>query len=128
MLYIKPYEGTLYRGGHAGKENVRFYDEHEWRYMPDSSIMTANDIEPSIQAHVYLNPLELANANRKLETDRTRLSFNANDVKYIIINNEGQINNMVEALRDIKGSRYDRKTVDRLTSRIITVKQIQNDF
>jgi len=110
MLYIKPYVGTLYRGGRAFKNKVRFYDEHEWRYIPDGSIMTANDIELSIQAHVYRNPVELANANRKLETDRTRLSFNANDVKYIIINNEGQINNMVQALRDIKGSRYDKET------------------
>ncbi|MFC2004566.1 abortive infection system antitoxin AbiGi family protein [Chloroflexota bacterium] len=117
MLYIKPYEGTLYRGGHAVKENVRFYDEHEWRYMLDRKIMVTNGIRPSIQSHIYRNPVELANANRKLETYRTRLSFNANDVKYIIINYEGQINSMVEALRDIKGSRYDSKTVDRLTSR-----------
>jgi len=128
MVYTKPYEGTLYRGGRSVKENVRFYDEHEWRYMPGRNIMITNDIEPSIQAHIHRNPVELANANRKLETDKTRLSFNANDIKYIIINDERQINNMVEALRYIKGSRYDSNTIDRLTSRIITVKQIQNDF
>jgi len=129
MLSIKPYEGTLYRGGRAVKENVRFYDEHEWRYIPARSIINAKKIGPTLlQRHMYLNTEELAKANRELETDETKLSFNANDVKYIIINNEGQINNMVEALRDIKGIRYDRKTVDRLTSRIITVKKIQNDF
>lgn len=127
-LYMKPYEGTLYRAGRSLKKNVRFYDEHEWRYMPDRKIMVTNGIEPSIQSHIYRNSVELANANRKLETDETKLSFNADDIKYIIINNEGQINKMVEELRYIKGSRYDGKTVDRLTSRIITVKQIQNDF
>ena len=128
MLYMKPYKGTLHRGGRSFKENVRFYDEHEWRYMPDESIMTTNNIETSIQAHIYRNPKELADANRKLETDETKLSFNANDIKYIIINNEDQINKMVEALRRIKGSRYDSDTIDRLTSRIITVQQIQSDF
>ena len=128
ILYMKPYEGTLYRGGRSAKENIRFYDEHEWRYMPDRNIMITNDITPSIQAHIYRNPVELANANRQLEMDKTKLSFNANDIKYIIINDEGQINNMVEALRYIKGSRYDSNTIDRLTSRIITVKQIENDF
>ncbi len=129
MLSIKPYEGTLYRGGRAVKENVRFYDEHEWRYIPDRSIINAKKIGLTfLQRHMYLNTEELAKANRKLETDETRLSFDANDIKYIIIEDEDQINGMIEELRDIKGSRYDRKTVDRLTSRIITVKQIRNDF
>ena len=128
MLYMKPYAGSLYRGGRSVKENVRFYDEHEWRYMPDRSIMRTNNIELSMQAHIYRNTEELANANRKLETDKTRLSFNANDIKYIIINGEDQINHMVEALRAIKGRKYDSRTVDRLTSRIITVRQIRNDF
>jgi len=128
MLYFKPYVGPLYRGGYCIKENVRFYDEHEWRYMPDRSIMTTNDIDLSMQAHMYRDPVRLANANRKLETDKTRLSFNANDIKYIIIDNESQINDMIKAVRNLKSNRYDGNTVDRLTSRIITVKQIKNDF
>ncbi len=130
MGYMKPYEGTLFRGGHPVRENVRFYDEHEWRYTPDISIMSNNDIEPFIQKPRYTNPVELVDANRKLEMEKARLSFNADDIKYVIISNEGQINHMVKALRYIKGSiyDYDNDTIDRLTSRIITVKQIQNDF
>lgn len=128
MLYFKPYEGTLYRDGRSLRENVRFYDEHEWRYIPDRSIMINNNIQTSMQAHIYRNTEELANANRKLETDETKLSFNADDIKYVIINGENQINKMVDALRQIKGDRYDSGTIDRLTSRIITAKQIQDDF
>ncbi len=128
MQYLKPYKGTLYRGGRPVKENVRFYDEHEWRYVPDGNILIANDIKTSIPPHIYQNQVKLANANRKLETDKTKLSFNANDIKYIIISEEGQINNMVKELRNIKGDRYDNDTIDRLISRIITVKQIKNDF
>ncbi len=128
MMYFKPYEGTLYRSGHSLRENVRFYDEHEWRYMPDGDIMIENSMELSIQGHLYRNTEYLANANRKLETDITKLSFNADDIKYVIIKEENQINEMVKALRQIKGNRYDRNTIDRLTSRIITVKQIQDDF
>ena len=129
MLYIKPYMGVLYRGGQAVKKNVRFYDEHEWRYIPDRSIIDAKKIGPTfLQLHMYLNTAELAKANHKLETDEVKLSFNANDIKYIIIKDDNQINNMIEELRGIKGSRYDSKTVDRLVSRIITVEQIQKDF
>ena len=75
-----------------------------------------------------MNSKELADANRKLEMEATRLLFNADDIKYIIIRGEDQIDDMIKELRDIKGSRYDKDTVDRLVSRIITVKQIKNDF
>jgi hypothetical protein len=42
LVYLKPYEGVLYRGGSITKENVRFYDEHEWRYVPDRRVMNKN--------------------------------------------------------------------------------------
>ncbi len=126
--YMKPYEGILYRDGKATVEKVRFYDEHEWRYLPDRSILTDNGIRLFLQHHQYMNPQELAVANSALETEKTRLAFEADDIKYIIIEDEGQINNMIKELRAIKGSRYDKNTVDRLVSRIITVKQIKNDF
>ena len=57
-------------------------------------------------------------------------AFGADDIKYIIISDENEINGMVRDLRNIKGAihKYDEDTVDRLTSRIITVKQIRSDF
>jgi len=131
MAYIKPYEGILYIGdGYDVVDaiNVRFYDEHEWRYVPDRNVMSRNKIESSVPEAIYRQPGNLADANKKLETDETRLSFDADDIKYIIIEEERQINEMIRKLRRIKGSRYDRDTVDRLASRIITVKQIENDF
>jgi NACalpha-BTF3-like transcription factor len=127
MLYFKPYEGTLYRGGKT-KQRVRFYDEHEWRYTPDRSNLAIKNIKMSLQKHVYRDTIQLANENQKLETDLTRLDFTADDIKYVIIKTEEEINGMIEALTRIKGNRYDRDTLNRLTSRIITVEQIQEDF
>ena len=77
---------------------------------------------------MYRQPEILADANKKLERDETRLSFNADDIKYIIIEKESEINEMIKALRVIKGIRYNSDTIDRLASRIITVKQIEGDF
>jgi hypothetical protein len=128
MQYFKPYEGKFYRGESLINDRVRFYDEHEWRYIPDRKIMIENKIHTSMQTHVYRNTEELKKANRKLEIDLIKLSFNADDIKYVIIKEEKEINKMVNSLRDIKGSRYDSDTLDRLISRIITVKQIQDDF
>ena len=137
MLYVKPYEGILAARNREelgdGYDvvpdiNVRFYDEHEWRYVPDRNVMRQNSIEWSIAKDSYLAPWELAAANKKLETNETRLLFDADDIKYIIVEEESQINEMIRILRRIKGSRYDRDTVNRIVSRIITVKQIENDF
>jgi len=60
--------------------------------------------------------------------EATELSFTADDIKYIIIEDEDQINTMITSIRDIKGSRYDKDTVDKLVSRIITVRQLKEDF
>jgi hypothetical protein len=128
MGYMKPYEGTLYRDGKVTAKRVRFYDEHEWRYLPDTSTLTDNGRSLFLQHHQYMNPQELADANSRLETETTRLSFQADDIKYIIINDEKEINEMIRELRKIKGHRYDKVTIDRLVSRIITVKQIESDF
>ena len=128
IMYLKPYEGILYRGGQVTKKDVRFYDEHEWRYVPARIVMEKNKLELAIPEDLYRRPEKLADANKKLERDETRLSFNANDIKYIIIGEERETNQMIRKLRDIKGSRYDTDTIDRLASRIITVKQIENDF
>ena len=138
MLYIKPYEGILHardwdeiadRARYVIEPiNVRFYDEHEWRYVPDRNVMRRKKIEWSIPQDMYLTRWDLADANKKLETDETRLSFDADDIKYIIIEEERQINEMIRELRSIKSSRYDPDTVDRLASRIITVQQIETDF
>ena len=128
--YMKPYEGTLYREGKAIDDSVRFYDEHEWRYIPDKSVLTDKGIIGFLQHHQYMNQQVLADANKKLETEETRLSFEADDIKYVIIKEEKEINQMVKDIRNIKGNihGYDEKTVDRLVSRIITVKQIEEDF
>jgi len=128
LVYLKPYEGVLYRGGSIAKENVRFYDEHEWRYVPDRRVMNRNLMKVSLTGDMYQQPEILADANKELERDETRLSFNADDIKYIIIEKESEINEMIKALRVIKGIRYNSDTIDRLASRIITVKQIEGDF
>lgn len=127
--YMKPYEGDLYRGGRRVKEKIRLYDEHEWRYVPSNEIMQKYNIQAFLYGHTYMDLGELKKANRKLEIDQIKLSFNPNDIKYVIIKDESEINNMVTSLKDIKGSKgYDNNTLDRLTSRIITVKQIKADF
>jgi len=128
LEYLKPYEGILYRGGRVTRKNVRFYDEHEWRYVPDMRVLKDNKIDLVISKSTYKRAEKLKDANRKLERDDTRLAFDADDIKYIIIDKESEINEMISKLKAIKGDKYSFDTVERLASRIITVGQIDEDF
>ena len=60
--------------GRRVKDKVRFYDEHERRYLPNNSLITDLGIRGFLQHHKSMKQQELADANRKLETDTTKLT------------------------------------------------------
>lgn len=118
LRYIKPFEGqfTFKTKGHK-KQNVKFYDEREWRYVPDS---TENRIDNFL----------LANEFEKLKDKsipKFRLSFNPKDIKYLIVSKDKEISPLIRTIRETKAN-YAHKDVELLHSRIITVAQIKNDF
>jgi hypothetical protein len=59
--------------------------------------------------------------------DYDRLSFDPDDIKYIIVSKEEEILPMIKNLEKIK-EKYDNDTVQRLTSRIISAEHIRADF
>lgn len=119
--FLKPYSGDFNRNKELIK-NVRFYNEREWRYIPnlnevDNIVMSKEDFE---------NPIKLAEENNKLS--KYKLSFTPKDIKYIFVKEEKEIHSMIQSLRLIKGQKFDSKTIDILTSKILTTKQIGEDF
>jgi hypothetical protein len=62
------------------------------------------------------------------ETSTLRLDFNANNVRYIAVGNDSEINGLVNYLMHIKNPRYSQEVVDRLTARILTRDQIMEDI
>ncbi len=62
------------------------------------------------------------------KSSRLHLSFTADKVRYIVIEKNGEINDLVEYLRYIKNPRYSPELVDRLTTRILTQDQIMDDI
>ena len=121
--YLKPYQGDFKKNGKLTK-NVRFYDEREWRFIPDLNSNKA--VKQIIDLSVLNNSVELAQANNKLK--EFALDFKPEDIKYIFIKEENEIHSMIEALREIKGDKFDGKTLDILTSKILTTKQLDEDF
>ena len=117
---MKNYKGDFFRDGKI-VNNVKFYDEREWRYLPPVN----SSIEFWLNDTDFNNTTALANHNRKAES--FPLAFQPDDIKYLIIKDESEIPDMIQALRDIK-SKYPEPIIDQLVSRIITTDQIKSDF
>lgn len=120
--FLKPYEGNFKRGNKTHKD-VRFYNEREWRYAP--KIEFDSEVKSNLTKEEFSNPTILKNENDKLF--EYRLGFKPKDIKYIFVKNEKEIHPMMEKLRNIK-SRFSRKEIDVLSSKIITTEQIKEDF
>ena len=120
--YFKPYVGNLIRP-HKIYKNERFYNEREWRYIPDIDFLAE---PPFLLSAAEFNDEQIrSQANNKLKGYKLR--FGPNDIKYIVVHTELEISHMIKALKRIKG-RFGNDVVEILTSKILTSDQILHDF
>jgi hypothetical protein len=124
-LYSKLYEGKFFRNGKYTEENVRFYDEREWRYVPDFKLLLEKNVLASLMKKEFLNKDFLAKMNQELF--QFKLKFEPKDIRYIIVKDENQILPIVDKLKKVK-SKYSYEDVQILTTRIMTSKQLREDF
>jgi Putative abortive phage resistance protein AbiGi, antitoxin len=115
--YVKNYENDLSRGA-TTIPSYRFSDEREWRYVPK-----CNDEQHWLQPGTSKDDIS-PQVVSKLDT--IRLDFEPNDIKYIIIRDDSEIGDFVNHLRFAK-RKYAHEDVERLTTRILTAKQIYED-
>lgn len=123
FMYIKPFKGDFKRYGNTHRD-IKFYDEMEWRYVPPTS-EEHDGIKHGLDKEIFKDQKILDEENKKLY--EAKLSFEPHDIKYIIVNKEREISDMVNALKEIK-LKYGPPIIEILTSRIITYKQIDEDF
>jgi len=121
LRHVKNYEADLSRGGEVVK-NYRFSDEREWRYTPEYK----DCMQMAINTIAYKTEEQKSQINKGIEN--LRLHFEPNDIKYIIIEREGEISEFVEILKKSKGNKYSYNDVERLMTRIITTEQIKTDL
>lgn len=124
IRYAKIYEGKLTRKGNT-IDNYRYADEREWRYVPDMQAENSKYL-PWLSKEQYDTAIKKLEENVKLKDER--LYFNANQVLYIIVKKEDEINGIINHIRTVKGMNYTMDEVDRLTTRILSCERIINDF
>lgn len=124
--FLKPYEGRLWRHGKLHRNKVRFYDEREWRYVPSYKALGKHKVSGVLSKEKYSNDDIRTESNNKLE--QFKLTFQPKDIKYIIVKNENEILEMLDKVINIKRGRFTYRDVQLLTTRILTMEQILDDF
>lgn len=117
--FVKPYEGILSKNG----KKVRFYDEREWRFVPK---LPGEFLPFRLNKTDYDDPNQKNSANEKLR-DISVLKFEPSDIKYIIVQKEDEIIEIIKEIERIK-RRYDDDQKKLLCSRVISSEQILEDF
>lgn len=121
LRYIKNYKGDLIRPGKKKRHNYVFANEREWRYvLPFSdqflSFVPIDSIRTSEQK---------SRLNQKI--NHIKIHFQPDDIKYLIVEKDNDINPLIAHLRVAKIG-FSDTTVDRLSSRILTFEQIKKDI
>jgi hypothetical protein len=125
LAHVKPYEGGEWRTNREPpyRDNVRFYDEREWRFVPKLSIM---DDKSRLVREEYMDG-QLRNEAAKKLAGPFQLKFKPDDIHYIIVSKENEILEMVEKLKDIKRF-FEPNVITLLTTKILSAERIWEDF
>jgi len=124
VRFIKPYSGKFWRKNNY-IENVRFYDEREWRFVPDIA-PNEDGLFPWVKKDDFLNQMRKATLNKVL-SEKFSLQFSADAIRYIIVEEEDHISDIIDALNK-KFGKLDPKILKKLSSRVISLSQIIDDF
>lgn len=130
LFNLKPYKGVLWKNGKKGNKEIIFYNEREWRFVPylkTNKNMPVNKRQ-FINKHQYLNNDQRKKLNKLLENDDTKLKFGPNDIKYIIVNEESERSEIRNQIINIKGGKFNQNEIEVLTTRILSIDQIMEDF
>lgn len=122
LRYLKNYQADLERES-ENHHDYRFSDEREWRFVPHYGTDFCNFMlgsKDSISAEQWDDTCG--------KLDKLVLSFEPNDIKYIIIRSDDEISDFVNLLRNAKGKNYSLHDIERLTTRILTSEQIMTDI
>lgn len=118
MYYMKPIVGTMLRNSENISRN--FTDEKEWRYIPD---VTTIDL-PQVITEDFIASIGVLNETIS-NYDRCWLKFEAGDVKYIILQDFEELDELCSVLDEyIEDDNIKRK----LISKVITWDEAKEDF
>lgn len=123
LMYYKPYDGIIKNRNTNKKKRKCFADECEWRFIPNVSGTGFHQILRDEQI-INVDSFEILN-NGLEKVVNVALSFNYEDLKYIIIEKKEDFYVLLDTIKNINIS-DDEKYL--LTSKIIIWESSKGDF
>ncbi|BAU55412.1 abortive infection system antitoxin AbiGi family protein [Mucilaginibacter gotjawali] len=119
--FTKNYSGPLKRK-EMNEKNYRFYDEREWRLVPEAEQLDGAKFSVSLSAYEK----EKDDYNDKIKD--MRFTFMPNDISYIIVDKTQEIPQIINKLRSEYSNRCTAQELDILFSKISSTEQILSDY
>lgn len=120
--FMKNYEGNLMINGKEIK-NYRFYNEREWRYVPDKDILEENP------RAIHLDKYVLDKEKYNSKVNKVKLEFKIpEDIAYIIVKEEEDIHKTLDFITQKFKKTLLALDIEILMTKIISTDQIINDF
>lgn len=119
--FTKNYSGLLKRG-EIEIVDYKYYDEREWRYVPESKDLKGAKF--SIHLMDYLKDKDKYNS----QIADIRIGFSAKDITYIIVEKTNEIPKLIKVLREYYSDKLTVNELDLLLSKICSATQIIEDY
>ena len=119
--FAKNYSGRLKRKA-VDKTNYRFYDEREWRLVPEAKELESSPFSVS---------LKIYDADKNKYNDAIkdiRFTFESKDVAYIIVDKTDEIPKVINTIRACYSAKCTAQELDILFSKICSTEQITDDY
>lgn len=99
----------------------KFYNEREWRYVPNS--LDINEICIILNGEAVSEDM-----NNKTNNDACKLKFSCDDIRYLFVATEDERLQLIQFIYDKFKGRIEKGELLLLTSKILTKEQITSDF
>ena len=125
--FLKPYSGEFWRNGKYSENSVNFYDEREWKFTAAVGYLKKEGIRQFLSKDEFLD-IDIIQQNNQLLQDTCALYFKASDVKYIIVEKDSQVPEIVEKLKDFfKNERLD-EPIELLYTKVLSLETFEKDI
>ncbi len=122
MYYTKHYQADLERDNGVIK-NYRFYDEREWRYMPQFQCAVC-ELKRTEQEYIAWR----ATREHKPLLNEVQLSFLFSDIEHIIVEKTSEIPEMINFIKGLSEDKCNADIKDNLLTNITSFEKIENDY
>jgi hypothetical protein len=123
LRFVKPYEGKIFRNGEYSEKLQNFYEEREWRFVPEKEILKKLDAKDSYKSDFFKDAVKKRYINMKLAS-KIKLEFEPNDVRFIIVKHDSEIPKFLDDVHKIFKNKTSYDDLMLLGTRIISLDQI----